>query len=121
MRENDYTLRARVLLRSMGMPPNCKGYRYLTCAVALTAETLDREGRLPDGLYRRVGVCCAAGPETVERSCRYAAGRLWKEGNRAVRSRWFPKSTAVGKNGPPVAVFVRILAQVLLQEWRNFG
>ena len=67
MRENDYTLRARVLLRSMGMPPNCKGYRYLTCAVALTAETLDREGRLPDGLYRRVGVCCAAGPETVER------------------------------------------------------
>ncbi|MBQ8936063.1 MAG: hypothetical protein IJ049_06710 [Oscillospiraceae bacterium] len=121
MRENDYTLRARALLRSMGMPPNCKGYRYLTWAVALTAQTLDREGRLPGGLYRRVGVCCAAKPETVERSCRCAVARLWKEGNGAVRSRWFPKSTAVGKNGPPIAVFVRILAQVLLREWQDLG
>ncbi len=119
MRENAYHQRAGVLLRGLGMQPYRRGYAYLACAIALTAEGIAERGKLPEKLYPAVAERCGATPAAVERTVRNAIWEIWREGDPAARKALFSGGTVLGRKIPSSAAFVRILAQSLLRTWEQ--
>ncbi|MFO7273574.1 MAG: sporulation transcription factor Spo0A [Symbiobacteriaceae bacterium] len=68
------------LLRSLGIPPHLKGYRYLGDAVLLVLQQPELLGAVTKDLYPAIARSNGTTASRVERAIRHAIGMAWDRG-----------------------------------------
>lgn len=78
---NDKTIKISDTIKTLGVPANVKGYRYLRYAIELVMSDISYIDAVTTILYPRVAKKFNTTPSRVERAIRHAIQSGWLRGN----------------------------------------
>ncbi|MDR3085262.1 MAG: sporulation initiation factor Spo0A C-terminal domain-containing protein [Christensenellaceae bacterium] len=104
------------LLLAIGIPPQLKGYRLLSCAAELRLEEEVPFGRSAKALYAQLAERFGSDPQKVERAIHHAIELAWaRDGGKSLsRAMGFPLYAP--HNKPGNSEFIALLADKLRLE-----
>lgn len=78
METDERLTRIYTLLYALGVRANLRGFRYVSCAIALVLQNPERLARPSERIYPEVGRLYHAEPEDVMRDMRRLVFLIWK-------------------------------------------
>lgn len=108
------------VLFSLGMPANQKGYRYLVWALKRVKNHPEELTLLTKSLYVEIAHHFSSSQGAVERAMRNAIGNAYRQGNRALWRKYFPRrdQTKAPSNGEFLAGLYELLRLELVENDR---
>lgn len=94
------------ILLSIGIPPNIRGYSYITYAMELIIRNPEAMYSVTKGLYIDVAKKFGTKPASVERSIRFAIGSAWKYGDQQMIDQIFSNCLRPYQKAPSNSVFL---------------
>lgn len=107
------------IIRSLGIPPNLKGFAYLREAVTLAVQSPDLVSYMTTKLYPMIAQRMQTTPEKVERAIRHAIERAWTRGEIATNYELFAYSIDISKGKPTNSLFIARVADHVRLEIRS--
>lgn len=101
----------RGLLRSVGIPENIKGFRYLCDAILSVSVNIDLLDNVTNKLYRDIAARHGSKAGRVERSIRHAVEAGWIKGKISVLDGLFGYTVDSSKGKPTNSEFIAMLAE----------
>lgn len=97
-------------IRSVGVPANIKGYRYIRTAIIMTVENMELLNYITKQLYPDIAKLYNSTASRVERAIRHAIERAWNTGNPTVINDIFGYTVHTGRGKPTNSEFIAMIA-----------
>jgi two-component system, response regulator, stage 0 sporulation protein A len=108
--KNLIEIKIKSYLKKIGVPPNIKGYNYLTKAILMAQNGKSVYGNLTNGLYPDVANIYDTTLSRVERSIRHAIEVAWNRGNIKILDELFGYTISEQKGKPTNGEFIAMIA-----------
>lgn len=105
---------ASVLLLSLGIPANMKGFKYIRSAV----EAINSAGPVPlsGGIYKEVALLYNTTPACVERCIRHAIEHAWLKGDIDLQHELFGYTVSDARGKPTNSELICMIADVVKRK-----
>lgn len=110
---NDKTIKISDTIKTLGVPANVKGYRYLRCAIELVMSDISYIDAVTTILYPRVAKKFNTTPSRVERAIRHAIQSGWLRGNVSEQKKIFSYTVDANKGVPTNSEFISMVADYI--------
>lgn len=98
------------LLKSVGIPVNIKGFRYLKSAIEIVTKDISNMDRITKRLYQQIASSHNSTPSRVERDIRHAIEVAYNRGNPRLLNEIFGYTIDEDKGKPTNSEFIAMMA-----------